>query len=740
MSNFQKNKEDEIQPVMILTIDIGDGKLDQLCIYNIFDTEQEIYDFCLKNRLKFYKLKEIREQIQAIIKEKQVIEPLNKDYNEKEKISDVDKFNGNINNSDIIFLNKNNKNNKNIKKQSDNIINHYLNKSKTEDISNDIKNFNKFLNTTKKNNNNNFCTSLKLENNNYTNVQSKNSEKFFKNSSNVNNKFYPISTQNQNLALRNYFSKEKDDYMPENNKNKKNDEKNKNKKCSSANNTTNPKNNYNPGKSLYERNLRYKEIEKERLQLLKKNLELEEQEDITFSPKINKLSETQEIIRRQKKLEYSNPEIINNFKKYKEEKYKYLKLKKEKELLKNCTFKPKINRSSSTPKNIKILNGGNDFKKIEKINTKNNKNDIIANGKDTFTRFDKLYNDRLDKSKNQNQLFKKFYGAFSFKPQINNNSTFLNKDLNKPFNERLQTYSNKTRQNFEKLHQIYEKEYFNASFKPKLNKDKNKKILKFKDEKFFKKILESNNPSKIGKKLIKNNSTFSIDYYTKLYLYNLKYKENKNMLAEQYYSSQNKSPKFCKSSEKIMNKKLNKMFIKIFKILDSDENNKISGNHMCIKKLPKNIQKILKPLFFTIKEKKETLNESEFVFILKKLYESFSFIEKKEFDILMSASKSKNNKKVIKRNNRSLLNLINNKKNDLYERFAITMARGEKIKPKDFGGISENNRSSGSSKNKYTLIKNNVAKKNDNNDKNKIYSGKYFKLIGKDNKINYTNE
>ena len=63
MSNFQKNKEDEIQPVMILTIDIGDGKLDQLCIYNIFDTEQEIYDFCLKNRLKFYKLKEIREQL-----------------------------------------------------------------------------------------------------------------------------------------------------------------------------------------------------------------------------------------------------------------------------------------------------------------------------------------------------------------------------------------------------------------------------------------------------------------------------------------------------------------------------------------------------------------------------------------------------------------------------------------------------------------------------------------------------
>ena len=728
MSNFKKCKEDEIQPEMILSIDIGNEQLEQLYIYNIYDTEKEVYDFCLKNGLNFFKLKEIKEQIQEIIKEKNLLESDRKDYSEKEKITNEYKFNENIYNSDIINPNDN-------YKQLDNITNHCLNKSKTEDISNDINNFNKFLNTTNTNNKNNFCP-LSIENNNFINIQPKNSEKILVNSGNDNNKFSPDIGQNKNIALRNYFSNENDNYFLENNNIKNNDEKGQNKKSTSVGNT-NCKKYYNPGQNLYERNLRYKEIEKERLQLLKKNLELDEEEDITFSPKINKISENQKIIRKQKKLEYSNPEIITNFKKYKEEKYNYLKLKEEKELLKNCTFKPKINHSSSTSKNNILLNGGND-KEIVNKNTNNKNNKKLINGNKKVTRFEKLYNDRLDKNKNQNQLSKKFYGALLFKPQLNDNSSFLNKELNKPFNERLQTYSNKAKQNFEKLQQILEKEYFNNTFKPRLNNEKNKKILKFKDEKFFNEILEGNNQIKKDKKLRKNNSALSIDYYTKLYLYNLKYKEDKNMLTEQYYNSQNKTPKFCKSSEEIMNKKLNQVFIKIFKILDSEENNQISNNHMCIHKLPKKIQKILNPVFLIIKENKETLNEKEFVFVLKNLYQSLPYIDKKEFDNFVSLSKNKKNKKIRKRNNKSLINIINDNKNSLYGRFAITVAGIGKSKVKNCTGISENNISCGSSKNKNNLIKSKAQMKYNNKNRNEIYSGKLFGLIEK-NKINCAN-
>ena len=61
-----KNKEKIIKkertPVMILTIDIGNNKLELLNIYDINNPEQDIYNFCLKNKLDFNILKEINLQ------------------------------------------------------------------------------------------------------------------------------------------------------------------------------------------------------------------------------------------------------------------------------------------------------------------------------------------------------------------------------------------------------------------------------------------------------------------------------------------------------------------------------------------------------------------------------------------------------------------------------------------------------------------------------------------------------
>ena len=61
--NKEKNEfEEESSPDMILTIDIGNNQLKKLNIYDIDNTEQDIYNFCLNNKLDFNILKEIKRQ------------------------------------------------------------------------------------------------------------------------------------------------------------------------------------------------------------------------------------------------------------------------------------------------------------------------------------------------------------------------------------------------------------------------------------------------------------------------------------------------------------------------------------------------------------------------------------------------------------------------------------------------------------------------------------------------------
>ena len=60
--NKEKKIKEERTPVMILTIDIGNNKLELLNIYDINNPEQDIYNFCLKNKLDFNILKEINLQ------------------------------------------------------------------------------------------------------------------------------------------------------------------------------------------------------------------------------------------------------------------------------------------------------------------------------------------------------------------------------------------------------------------------------------------------------------------------------------------------------------------------------------------------------------------------------------------------------------------------------------------------------------------------------------------------------
>ena len=101
-------------------------------------------------------------------------------------------------------------------------------------------------------------------------------------------------------------------------------------------------------------------------------------------------------------------------------------------------------------------------------------------------------------------------------------------------------------------------------------------------------------------------------------------------MAEKYYQSQNTNPKFCDVTQEIINNKKEKSFKKIFKLLDGDDDNKISANNICTSNLPKNILKILEPFFEELREENETLNELEFIFVCEQLFLSLPWNEQRE--------------------------------------------------------------------------------------------------------------
>ena len=482
--------------------------------------------------------------------------------------------------------------------------------------------------------------------------------------------------------------------------------------------------------------MRYKENEKEKLKVLKHNLEVDDEEDNTFIPKINKLSDIQREKIKEKKLECNNPEIINNYKKYKQEKFEELKKKKDEEFNKIYTFKPKINRAHSNTKTVK-----------EKCVKKTNNNEI--NNKNNENRFDKLYNYRIDYKENKDKLKQKIYNEYSFKPQINENSSYYK--FKKPFNERLTTYSNKTKENLVKIQKVYEREQgYNEPFKPQVNNNKNKVLLKYREELFNN---ANNNDDK--------NNNNNMDHYTKLYLYGKKYEQEKNYLAEKYYQEQNRPPQISESTQDIINKKKEKCFKQIFRVLDNDEDNQISSNHMNINKLPKNIYKILEPIFNELKEENETLNEVEFIFVCEQLYLSLSWNEKRELTNFQDIIKRNEKKeKILKeKNNFSFEPKINKniKRNYSYDKSNIYNKEKYKdnmndinkvndiINQKNGNGINYINYANYSLNNRNNI---NYTHLNNTNNTNCYVKKKIYNLNGNDkdsnknkvnNRINYFN-
>ena len=712
MASSNENKENDLNnSIMILTIDIGNGICDKLRIHNLNNYEQETYDFCASNNLDFHTMREINNQIQKVIDDNKILNNERIHKNNKEK----NNFKDNKQNEKTKNIKSNSKKIKNIpnnnlmnryttnpisyatqRKKDSNKNNSYgifnsntrvsTSSSKGSSIkckkgqnNNIIKNVKNAFNEIKKKSNVNSLNkiinkdNLIIKNNIFNNIddileyssnkkenKNENGEKKMVGSEECKKILYSDLTEekkefnihskkrkesieilnteeinNDNKLSKNIFENENNLDNNEINKellsNKEEkqistikNEKNFDKK-QIENNLKENKNDFNKGnknRAKSERNS-YKLKQKLSFQLKGKNKNNSIKKEDNKKSSNNALNINNN--KKNKRYENKNEDIIKNYKKYKEEKYKNIKEKQEIELKKICTFRPSINKTSSHNKNAKLF--FNDPKTDNKNIDNNNK---TSKRSKSFVRFEKLYNDRIFFNENRNKLKEQIDKEFSYKPKINKKSSFK---INKiSFNERLKLYTNKSKEKINKLNEDLEKKRkINECFKPKLNINKNKELLKERE-----KINDPNN---------------KYEKYYRQYLYGQKYEKRKQYLTEKYYEDKFKFPECCQMTNDIFNHKKEKAFKKLFKILDGDNDGKISYNCINIKHLSLDIQNILEPIILELKEENEILNEKEFIFVCERYYQTLKYDQKRKLILFEDEEKKKLKKEKIEKEN-----------------------------------------------------------------------------------------
>ena len=167
----------------------------------------------------------------------------------------------------------------------------------------------------------------------------------------------------------------------------------------------------NYGDILYNKGKKFNKEKEEKIKNLKNQiLEEEKIKGFIYFPKTNLISERALKKRKEKNLEFNNPEIINNYSVYKENFIQNAKKKKLKDFYiknKNETFHPLINKKSQ--------------------NIKNNFSNI----------YEKLYFDRKIKEEHLKQLEEKEKNIYSFRPELNGQYK-----LDNPNNSIFQKYQN----------------------------------------------------------------------------------------------------------------------------------------------------------------------------------------------------------------------------------------------------------------------------------------------------------
>ena len=378
---------------------------------------------------------------------------------------------------------------------------------------------------------------------------------------------------------------------------------------------------------IYERNIKFKENTKKRVESLRDTLNKSDDELFTFQPKINKISARVLLKRQNNQNECYNPERIRNYKKYFEQ-----KLEKHKQDIipqddfDNCTFKPEINSRSQTIENRKkksnniFTNNLNPPKEAEEI-TESKTEQVTTQPNPNHNRFEKLYLDSCSLKQHIQQKQQEVDSEFTYCPLfINNNSR-----IKTPFNERLEQYSSKSKEKINKIKQnINEEEQTNNTFHPNL----------FGSKRYEKRKQKNSKPNH-------HKNTRNNDVFNNLYIYNQIYSQRKNETNQQINQKEKQvaNTKNVNESSNVLieNKKLNS-FKKIFSLLDGDEDGLINSINMNKKNLPNKVKDILNPIFSWLQNEKESINEEDFICIMEQFY-SYLPYDKRRAIISMDKAK-----------------------------------------------------------------------------------------------------
>ena len=345
----------------------------------------------------------------------------------------------------------------------------------------------------------------------------------------------------------------------------------------------NKKENY--GEKLYNKCKKIEEIKQVKINKRKNEEESKVNNECTFKPKINKTSYHSLSSRFNNIFQFDDNDHIINYDNYIDKKKKKL-YKKYNQKDENCYFKPKINE------------------------TKEKDNNLIP-------RYEQLYqNSKLLKSKRE-FISNTIYNGNLFTPSINR--IFNTEMLNLPFNERQNIFNSRTSEKKIKM-------------KNKIEND----IDKITGQKLFKPQINQN--SHLRKRNSKDtfNNLYS-DYEKKI----IKRKQAEKDNNERFYTLETLSNK---QSNEIYEKNKINSFEKIFDILDKDQDGKISNFNIHINGLPKNIKNIIFPILNEIKEDNKIVNKNEFCNGCLKLYENLNYLQKKE---IMNFGMHKKNSKDI---------------------------------------------------------------------------------------------
>ena len=346
------------------------------------------------------------------------------------------------------------------------------------------------------------------------------------------------------------------------------------------------------GERLYHKGLKLQEKKEEKIRKIKEEKDEYERKNYSYKPKVNKMSYKAMSKRFNNKTAYNDEDNIIFYRDYLNNKLDELKQKYPKEE-QNYSFTPKINKKSIS---------------------------MQKKRRNQTPRYEQLYQNYKTKKFNLENLDKKIYDKDSmFKPQINNYQCAYS-DLN--FDERKDLFMSKHLER----------------------------------EKSIKEQIQNPLDMSTGQRLFhpEINMTYNrpegVDVFQSLYYSSLKQRQNKSneeaLIKQQEKANQNKSYTNLESSEMLEERK-NRIFGKIFQILDSDKDNLITKININEKGLPDNIKKILSLIITELRQENETLNLNEFVTACQHLFSMLSYTEKRE----MLEFGVKNNKKNNERNN-----------------------------------------------------------------------------------------